>query len=166
MQPCRLLLLSGLALLMLLSPAASDDFTCTSDRQVVNCGQLPVDTAEQQAEYIACCRANLLAPAVAAEEVRVAAAAASVRQALQPAAMRPDLDPNGPLNATVNFRWGLCHTRRRAIIPTFSGTSWTSTRQTVRVCQQPLVQDSGSSPDLATPATLVTAADTMHHSSK
>jgi hypothetical protein len=163
MQPCRLLLLLGLALLLLLSPAASEDFTCTSDRQVVNCGQLPVDTAEQQAEYIACCRANIVTPAAAAEEVRVAAAAAGVRQALQPAQMRPDLDPSGPLNTTLNFRWGLCHTRRRAIIPTFSGTSWTTTRQTVRL-PATLVQDDSSGPDLAAPAMLASAG-TVHHSS-
>lgn len=134
MQPCRLQLLLGLVLLLLLAllaPTATADFSCSSDRQVVNCGQLPVDTAEQKAEYVACCQANVVTPAAAAEEVKVAAAAAGVRQGLQPAQMRADLNAGGPRNTSMNFRWGWCLLRRLVIVPTFDGTSWTSVRQTV-----------------------------------
>jgi hypothetical protein len=137
MQPCRLRLLPGLRMLLLLllglhaAPAVAD-FSCSSDRQVVNCGQLPVETAEQRSEYIACCQANIVSPAAAAEEVRVSAAAAGVRQGLQPAQARADLDPSGPRNTTLNFRWGLCLARRLVTMPTFSGTSWTTVKQTVR----------------------------------
>lgn len=138
MQPCRLQLLLGLVLLLLLAllaPTATADFSCSSDRQVVNCGQLPVDTADQKAEYVACCQANVVTPAAAAEEVKVAAAAAGVRQGLQPAQMRADLNAGGPRNTSMNFRWGWCLLRRLVIVPTFDGTSWTSVRQTVRHAQ-------------------------------
>eukprot|EP00882_Tetradesmus_deserticola_P015228 GHRQ01016219.1.p1 GENE.GHRQ01016219.1~~GHRQ01016219.1.p1 ORF type:complete len:577 (+),score=184.85 GHRQ01016219.1:303-2033(+) len=127
-----LLLLPCLVLLVaLLAPAGSAEFACNSERQVVSCGQLPVETASQQAEYIACCQANVVTPAAAAEATRVAAAAAVVRQELQPAQMRPDLDPNGPRSTSLNFRWGSCLKRRLVVMPTFVGTSWTTVKQTV-----------------------------------
>jgi len=77
--------------------------TCSSEQQLIQCGQLPVSTQLEQQTYLACCALFKPAPVPpqVAEEV-AAAAAAAVAQAEE--IPRPDLNlTSGPLRRTPNY---------------------------------------------------------------
>lgn len=102
---------------------------CSSDLQIVMCGQIPFDEAQDRR---ACCktfRPVALPPAAAAAE-QAAAMASQAMKAKYTKTHRPDLSPT-PRADVTNWPYGDCVPSATADIPMFIGSDVYITQQTV-----------------------------------
>jgi hypothetical protein len=105
---------------------------CSSDEQLVQCGQLPIDTQEAFTAYMQCCQLfefRPLPPAAQAAEARATASQAVVAASTP----RPDLDltPAGRFATAPNYLWeslqtingkpaSSCVAKAQVLVPTFT----------------------------------------------
>lgn len=105
---------------------------CSSEEQLIQCGQLPFDTPEALTAYVQCCQLfefRPLPPAAQAAEARATASQAVVAASTP----RPDLDltPAGRFATAPNYLWeslqtingkpaSSCVTKAQVTVPTFT----------------------------------------------
>jgi hypothetical protein len=108
---------------------AADAAPCQSEWQMVMCGDIPLDSADDRAQ---CCRAHAPAPLPPAAAAAVSAARATQRAGARTAAaggMRPDLDLNGAFyNAQLDY---MCLQRVPVAVPVFAKDANGVTQTTV-----------------------------------
>lgn len=105
---------------------------CSSDEQLVQCGQLPFDTPDTFTDYVQCCQ--LFEPAPLPPAAAAVAAQATATQAVVAAATpRPDLDltASGRFATPPDYLWNStlvvngkpassCVTKVQVLVPTFT----------------------------------------------
>lgn len=96
--------------------ASAQPVGCSSSLQQVQCGQLPLETEDQQAAYVSCCTRFAPAPRSVRSEDDVLAASVP-----PPPPPRPDLNVSGRLRVAPPYpaAYGTCLPRLRIAVPTF-----------------------------------------------